>query len=170
LAARNVGDDPEATMKVLYTAEAVATGGRDGRARTSDGTLDLSLKPPKELGGPGGEATNPEQLLAAGYGACFLNAVSLLARSQKISAKQFSVTTRVDLGQTDDGGFGLQAELHCELPGVEQDQAEALVRRAYDVCPFSKAMRGNIEVPLLVGGRQLEEEVGDTPRPEARVN
>jgi lipoyl-dependent peroxiredoxin len=149
-------------MKVLYTAEAIATGGRDGRARTSDGTLDVLLKPPKELGGPGGDATNPEQLFAAGYGACFLNAVSLLARMEKISAKQFSITTRVGLGQTDDGGFGLQAELHCELPDIEPDQAESLVRSAYDVCPFSKATRGNIEVALFVGGRPLEEAVPAT--------
>src|SRR6266480_2775028 len=85
-------------MNVLYTAEATATGGRDGRARTSDGTLDLSLKPPKELGGPGGDATNPEQLFAAGYGACYLSALSLIARSQKISAKKFSVNARIDLG------------------------------------------------------------------------
>ena len=113
----------EATLKVLYTAEATATGGRDGRARTPEGNLDLSLKPPKELGGPGGEPTNPEQLFAAGYGACFLSAVSLIARMQKISAKEFSVTAKVDLGQTDDGGFGIQAELHCELPGVDSDKA-----------------------------------------------
>ena len=84
-------------MKVLYTAEATATGGRDGRARTPEGNLDLCLKPPKELGGPGGDPTNPEQLFAAGYGACFLSAVSLLARMQKISAKEFSVTAKVDL-------------------------------------------------------------------------
>ena len=106
-------------MKVLYTAEATATGGRDGRARTPEGNLDLSLKPPKELGGPGGEPTNPEQLFAAGYSACFLSALSLISRMQKISAKEFTVTGKVDLGQTEDGGFGIQTELHCSMPGVE---------------------------------------------------
>jgi Ohr subfamily peroxiredoxin len=143
-------------MTVLYTAEAMATGGRDGRARTSDGVLDVSLKPPRELGGPGGEATNPEQLFALGYGACFLSALSLLARSQKISAKQFSVTARVDLGQTDDGGFGIRAELHCDLPNLEREEAEKLVRRAYKTCPYSKATRGNIEVALYAGESKVE--------------
>jgi lipoyl-dependent peroxiredoxin len=143
-------------MNVLYTAEATATGGRDGRARSSDGVLDLSLKPPKELGGPGGDATNPEQLFAAGYSACFLSALSLIARSQKISAKQFSVTALVDLGQTDDGGFGVGAELRCELPNVERAEAERLVRSAYKACPYSKATRGNIDVALYAGDGKVE--------------
>ena len=142
-------------MNVLYTAEATATGGRDGRARTSDGNLDLSLKPPKELGGPDGDATNPEQLFAAGYGACFLSALSLIARSQKISAKEFSVRARVDLGQTDGGGFGIGAELRCDLPKVDQELAEKLVRRAYEECPYSKATRGNIEVALYAGDAKV---------------
>jgi lipoyl-dependent peroxiredoxin len=144
-------------LKVLYTAEATATGGRDGRARTPEGNLDLSLKPPKELGGPGGEPTNPEQLFAAGYGACFLSAMSLIARMQKISAKEFSVTAKVDLGQTDDGGFGLRAELHCELPGVDPDTAEGLVRAAYGACPYSKATRGNMHTALFLGGERIGE-------------
>jgi lipoyl-dependent peroxiredoxin len=143
-------------MNVLYTAEATATGGRDGRARSSDGVLDLSLKPPKELGGPGGDATNPEQLFAAGYGACYLSALSLIARSQKISAKEFSVTARVDLGQTDDGGFGIGAELRCDLPNVAQEEAERLVRSAYKACPYSKATRGNIDVALYAGESKVE--------------
>ena len=135
-------------MKVLYTAEATSTGGRDGRARTAEGNLDLSLKPPKELGGPEGDATNPEQLFALGFSSCFLSALSLLARSEKISAKEFTVTARVDLGQTDDGGFGIQAELDCKLPGVEEDKAGELVRKAHHVCPYSKATRGNIDVQI----------------------
>jgi lipoyl-dependent peroxiredoxin len=143
-------------LKVLYTAEATATGGRDGRARTPEGNLDLSLKPPKELGGPGGEPTNPEQLFAAGYGACYLSALSLIARMQKISAKEFSVTAKVDLGQTDDGGFGIQAELHCELPGVDSDKAEELVRAAYGACPYSKATRGSMETALFLDGERVE--------------
>jgi len=143
-------------LKVLYTAEATVTGGRDGRARTSEGNLDLSLKPPKELGGPGGEPTNPEQLFACGYGACYLSALSLIARMQKISAKEFSVNAKVDLGQTDDGGFGIQAELHCDLPGVDPEKAEELVRTAYDHCPFSKATRGSMRTDLFIGDQPVE--------------
>ncbi len=143
-------------MNVLYTAEATATGGRDGSARTSDGNLDVKLKVPKELGGPGGEnTTNPEQLFAAGYGACFLSALSLLARSQKISAREFSITARVDLGQSDDGGFDIQAELHCELPGVEDAKAQELVAQAYKVCPYSRATRGNIGIKLFAGADEV---------------
>jgi lipoyl-dependent peroxiredoxin len=143
-------------MNVLYTAEATATGGRDGRARSPDGYLDLNLKPPKEVGGPDEPATNPEQLFAAGYSACFLSALSLIARSQKISAKAFTVTARVDLGQTDDGGFGIATELRCELPDVEQELAEKLVQSAYEHCPYSKATRGNIPITIYAGENSLE--------------
>jgi osmotically inducible protein OsmC len=143
-------------LNVLYTAEATATGGRDGRARTREGNLDLSLKPPKELGGPGGEPTNPEQLFAAGYSACFLSAVSLIARMQKISAKEFSVTAKVDLGQSDDGGFDVQAELHCDLPGVDQEKGEELLRAAYRACPYSRATRGNMETAIFLDGKRVE--------------
>jgi osmotically inducible protein OsmC len=143
-------------LKVLYTAEATATGGRDGRARTPEGNLDLSLKPPQELGGPGGEPTNPEQLFAAGYSACFLSALSLIARMQKISAKEFSVTGKVDLGQTDDGGFGIQAALHCDMPGVEADKAQELIRAAYANCPYSKATRGSMQTALFLGEEPVE--------------
>jgi lipoyl-dependent peroxiredoxin len=150
-------------VKVLYTAEAMATGGRDGRAKSAEGNLDLSLKPPKELGGPGGDPTNPEQLFALGYGACFLSALSLIARMQKISAKEFSVRSRVDLGQTEDMSFGIQAELHCELPGVEQDKAEELVRTAYQHCPYSKATKGNMQTALFVGEKRLEDQPAGQP-------
>jgi Ohr subfamily peroxiredoxin len=143
-------------VKVLYTAEATATGGRDGRARTAEGNLDLSLKPPKELGGPGGDPTNPEQLFALGYGACFLSAVSLIARMQKISAKEFSVTAKVDLVASDEGAFDVQAELHCELPGVDPEKADKLVRAAYRGCPYSRATRGNMVTSLFCGGRPVE--------------
>jgi lipoyl-dependent peroxiredoxin len=143
-------------MNVLYTAEATATGGRDGRARTSDGVLDLSLKPPKELGGPGGDTTNPEQLFAAGYGACYLSALSLIARSQKISARKFSVRALVELGHFEGDGFGIAAELHCDLPEVDQAVAEDLVRRAYRECPYSKATRGNIDVAIYAGDVKVD--------------
>jgi Ohr subfamily peroxiredoxin len=144
-------------MEALYTAHATAKGGRDGITRSSDGVLDLKLATPKEMGGPGGEgATNPEQLFAAGYGSCFLSALSLVARSQKISAREFSVTAAVTIGK-DDGGFGLAVELRSELPGVDEETAAELVRKAHEVCPYSKATRGNIEVALSVGDAQLAE-------------
>lgn len=143
-------------MNVLYTAEATSVGGRDGRVKTSRGNLDLPVKPPKEIGGPDGDATNPEELFACGFSSCFLSALSLIARMQKISAKKFTVTTRVDLVGTDEGGFGIQAELDCELPDVEEEKAEELVRLAHDHCPYSKATRGNIEVGLLISGRRIE--------------
>jgi osmotically inducible protein OsmC len=143
-------------LNVLYTAEATATGGRDGRARTREGNLDVSLKPPKELGGPGGEPTNPEQLFAAGYSACFLSAVSIIARMQKISAKEFTVTAKVDLGQSEDGGFDVQAELHCELPGVEPEKGGELLRAAYSACPYSRATRGNMETAIFLDGKRVE--------------
>jgi Ohr subfamily peroxiredoxin len=146
-------------LKVLYTAKATSTGGRDGRAKTPEGNLDLSLKPPKELGGPGGEPTNPEQLFALGYSACFLSALSLIARMQKISAKEFSVTGKVDLGSTEDGGFAIQAELHCDMPGVEPEKAEELIRTAYTHCPYSKATRGSMETTLFLGEEPVAKEL-----------
>jgi lipoyl-dependent peroxiredoxin len=141
-------------VKPLYTATATCTGGRDGRAQGSGNHPDLLIKPPVELGGRPAdqpEATNPEELFALGYGACFLSALSLVARGQKISAKAFSIDSRVVLGQEDDGGFGLAVELHGTLPGVEGDKAAELMRTAHSVCPYSKATRGNVEVALFVG-------------------
>jgi Ohr subfamily peroxiredoxin len=140
-------------VKPLYTATATCTGGRDGRAQGSGHHPDLLIKPPAELGGPADqpEATNPEELFALGYGACFLSALSLVARGQKISAKAFSIASRVVLGQEDDGGFGLAVELHGTLPGVADDKAAELMRTAHSVCPYSKATRGNVEVALFVG-------------------
>lgn len=143
-------------MDPLYTAQATATGGRDGSTRSSDGVLDLKLATPKEMGGPGGEgATNPEQLFAAGYGSCFLSALQLVARSQKMSAKDFSVTAEVGIGK-DETSFGLRVDLRGELPGVDADTAADLMRKAHGVCPYSKATRGNIEVGLAVGDTRLE--------------
>ena len=145
-------------MKALYTAGAHNTGGRDGRARAADGNPDLVIKPPPELGGPADqpESTNPEELFALGYGACFLSALSLVARGQKISATAFEIDSKVVLGQEDDGGFGLAVELHGTLPGVEPGKAAELMKTAHTVCPYSRATRGNIEVALFVG----EEPVG----------
>jgi osmotically inducible protein OsmC len=136
-------------MHVLYTARSHNVGGRDGRATTADGNPDLVVKPPKEMGGPDmPEATNPEELFALGYGACFLSALSLVARSQKISAKEFAIDSVVRLQADDEGNFGLGVELHGTLPGVEDEQAANLMHRAHAVCPYSKATRGNIDVKL----------------------
>jgi lipoyl-dependent peroxiredoxin len=137
-------------MQVLYTAEATAWGGRDGRAASSDNVLDVQLAVPKELGGPGGAATNPEQLFAAGYAACFHSALKLVARGQGVDADESAVTARVGIGANDAGGFALTVELEAELPGVDRDTAEALVARAHEVCPYSNATRGNVDVVLSV--------------------
>jgi osmotically inducible protein OsmC len=144
-------------MNVLYTAKARATGGRDGRATSADGHPDLLLKPPPAMGGPADqpEATNHEELFALGYGACFLSALSLVARGQKISAKAFTIDSAVSIGSDDEGGFGLAVELHGDLPGVDPDKAAELMRTAHTVCPYSKATRGNIEVVLFLGDQAL---------------
>lgn len=138
------------TIKALYTATATATGGRDGRAVSSDGILDVKLTTPRELGGQGGEATNPEQLFAAGYSACFIGALKFVAGQQK---KQLpadsSITGKVGIGQIP-GGFGLEVELNISLPGFDKAEAEALVEAAHQVCPYSNATRGNIKVDLNV--------------------
>ena len=137
-------------MKVLYTAVATATGGRDGRAISSDNNLDVKLATPKELGGAGGDATNPEQLFAAGYSACFIGALKFVASQSKRSIPaDASITARVGIGQIP-GGFGLDIDLNINLPGLEQADAQALVDAAHQVCPYSNATRGNVDVRLHV--------------------
>ncbi|AHL34664.1 organic hydroperoxide resistance protein [Pseudomonas brassicacearum] len=137
-------------MKALYTAVATATGGRDGRAVSSDGILDVKLTTPKELGGAGGEATNPEQLFAAGYSACFIGALKFVASQSKRSIPaDASITAHVGIGQIP-GGFGLDIDLHISLPGLDQADAQALVDAAHQVCPYSNATRGNVDVRLHV--------------------
>ncbi|WP_085717859.1 organic hydroperoxide resistance protein [Pseudomonas sp. B28(2017)] len=137
-------------MKVLYTAVATATGGRDGRAISSDNNLDVKLATPKELGGAGGDATNPEQLFAAGYSACFIGALKFVASQSKRSIPaDASITARVGIGQIP-GGFGLDIDLNINLPGLEQADAQALVEAAHQVCPYSNATRGNVDVRLHV--------------------
>jgi len=137
-------------VHVLYTAEAVAIGaGRAGEVRSSDGVIDEQLAIPKELGGPGGDATNPEQLFAAGYAACFNSAVALVARRSKVELSSSSVTAKVGIG-TQSGGFGLTVTLLVDLPGVDKPVAEDIVAKAHMVCPYSNATRGNIEVELQV--------------------
>ena len=137
-------------MNVLYTAVATATGGRDGRAVSSDKVLDVKLTTPKELGGAGGEATNPEQLFAAGYSACFIGALKFVASQTKRSIPaDASITAHVGIGQIP-AGFGLDIDLHISLPGLEQSDAQALVEAAHQVCPYSNATRGNVDVRLHV--------------------
>ena len=124
-------------MQIAYRTKATVTGGRDGKAVTEDGKLNVKLITPKELGGPGGEATNPEQLFAAGYAACFLSAIKYVARNQKIAVSDSStINASVGVGPRDDGkGFGLDVALQVSLPGLERAQAEALVEQAHVVCP-----------------------------------
>lgn len=136
--------------KVLYRAEAKATGGRDGRAVSSDNALDVKLTTPQALGGPGGEGTNPEQLFAAGYSACFLSALKLVAGKAKVALPaESSVQGQVGIGPVG-AGFGLEVALTVSLPGLDQAQAEQLVNKAHEVCPYSNATRGNIDVTLVV--------------------
>jgi osmotically inducible protein OsmC len=144
-------------MKVLYTAEATITGGRDkGHGRTSDGVLDVQLRAPAELGGE--EAgTNPEQLFAVGYAACFESALKTVARREKVDADDVSIDSRVSLGPADERTFTLAVQLDVTLPGIDDDQAAELVQAAHKVCPYSNATRGNIDVALTANGRRLEE-------------
>jgi lipoyl-dependent peroxiredoxin len=137
-------------MDTLYTAVSTATGGRDGRAVSSDKALDVKLSTPKELGGAGGDGTNPEQLFAAGYSACFIGALKFVASQTKASIPaDASITAHVGIGQIP-GGFGLDIDLHISLPGLEQAAAQALVDAAHKVCPYSNATRGNVDVRLHV--------------------
>lgn len=138
-------------MQILYKAQATATGGRDGRAVTSDNKLDTRLSTPKELGGSGGEGTNPEQLFAAGYSACFLSALKFVAMHAKVAIPaEAAVTADVGIGPNGQGGFGLSANLLVSLPGLERAAAQALVNKAHEVCPYSNATRGNIEVQVAL--------------------
>jgi Ohr subfamily peroxiredoxin len=136
-------------VDILYTAEATAWGGREGRSATTDGTLDVQLAVPKELGGPGG-ATNPEQLFAVGYASCFHSALKVVARRDKLDVSESAVTARVGLGMHESGAFNIAVELEAELPGIDRALAEALVAKAHKVCPYSNATRGNVEVTLTV--------------------
>ncbi|MCH2394825.1 organic hydroperoxide resistance protein [Oceanibaculum sp.] len=139
-------------MKILYTTEATSTGGRDGKSATKDGALSVTLNTPKELGGAGGDGTNPEQLFAAGYSACFLGALKFVAGKEKVKVPEdTSVTASVGIGPRDDGqGFGIKADLTIAIPGLDRKTAEDLVQKAHVVCPYSHATKGNIEVSLTV--------------------
>ena len=136
-------------MTALYATRARAIGGRSGRVATSDGLLSLHLAIPSELGGPGG-ATNPEQLFAAGYAACFENAVRLIADGQKLPLKEAAVTANVELHRPPAGGYTLAISLEVETEGLDQHTAEELVAQAHRVCPYSNAVRGNVDVGIIV--------------------
>ncbi len=136
--------------KILYTATATATGGREGRATSSDQALDVQLSTPRELGGAGGAGTNPEQLFAAGYSACFLGALKFVAGKQKVALPADTrISGKVGIGQIPTG-FGIEAELTISAPGIARDVLQALVEQAHVVCPYSNATRGNIDVTLIL--------------------
>jgi osmotically inducible protein OsmC len=139
-----------ALEKVLYTAHATSTGGRTGTSKSDDGRLSLSLSTPKELGGDGGQGTNPEQLFAAGYSACFIGAMKAVAGKMKISLPaDVSITADVGIGPIPNG-FGIQVAMSISIPGMDKAAAEQLVAAAHQVCPYSNATRGNIDVSLTV--------------------
>lgn len=138
-------------MSSLYTAVATATGGRNGHTKSSDGVVDFETSIPKSMGGPGKEgATNPEQLFAAGYAACFCSAVEYVARMQKLDASGTAVTADVGIGAKEGGGFELSVTLEVHIPALDHDAAHALVEAAHQVCPYSNATRGNIPVELKI--------------------
>jgi len=137
--------------KVLYTAQVTTNGGRIGNSKSSDGALEVTLTTPKELGGPGGNGTNPEQLFAAGYSACFLGAMKFIAMQEKIKVPEnATITGIVGFGPASTGGFGIEVELKISLPGMNPSEAKALVDKAHKACPYSNATRGNIDVRLTI--------------------
>jgi lipoyl-dependent peroxiredoxin len=139
------------TIEAVYTASATATGdGRNGHVRSVDGVLDFDLAVPKEMGGPGGALPNPEEFFAAGYAACFHSALRGIARRKKIDLTDTAITVDVGIGANGQGGFGLTVAIEAELPGLDGDQARELLEAAHQVCPYSNATRGNVDVTLTV--------------------
>ena len=137
-------------IEPLYTTEAIATGGgRNGHVRTADGRVDMDLAIPAEMGGSG-DGANPEQLFAAGYAACFHSALQTVARAQKVKITDSSVGARVQIGSNGEGGFGLAVQLEVVIPDLPHEQAQALADAAHQVCPYSNATRGNIDVAITV--------------------
>ncbi len=139
------------SIDVKYTAIASATGGREGSAQSDDGRFEAKLSTPKELGGAGGDGTNPEQLFAAGYAACFIGALKVAGQQIKLKVpEETKVTATVGIGPRAAGGFGITADLVVELPGVDRAEAEQVVALAHEICPYSNATRGNLDVGLTV--------------------
>lgn len=136
-------------MKILYTADATATGGRNGQVKSNNGVLNLQVRAPKAMGGANDDYTNPEQLFAAGYAACFDSALNHTIRSEKIKTGETSVTAKVSIGPLEGGVFGLAVELEVNISEVSIEEAQRLTERAHQVCPYSNATRNNIEVSLV---------------------
>ncbi|PHM18994.1 MAG: organic hydroperoxide resistance protein [Curvibacter sp. PD_MW3] len=137
-------------MKTLYQTRASATGGRNGHVVSQDGMLDLRLAIPKEMGGPGGALTNPEQMFAAGYAACFDSALAFVAGQRKIKLQGTQVDATVGIGPNDKGGFGLAVTLEVTIPDLPREEAQALMEATHQVCPYSNALRGNVPVELIL--------------------
>ncbi len=139
------------SVDVKYQTTATANGGRDGAAKSEDGVLDVKLTTPKELGGAGGDGTNPEQLFAAGYAACFIGAMKVAAGPLKLRVpNEVAVTSTVGIGPRSEGGFGIEVALKIDLPGLDKADAEKLVAAAHQICPYSNATRNNVDVKLTV--------------------
>ena|SRR6218665_171040 len=137
-------------MKTLYTTRVTAKGGRNGQVKSENAVLDLEVRMPKALGGASDDFTNPEMLFAAGYAACFDSALNLIISKSKIQTGETSVAAKVSIGQNEDGGFGLAAELDVNIPGVSIEKAQELTQKAHQICPYSNATRSNLEVKLSV--------------------
>ena len=137
-------------MKTLYNTAATAKGGRNGNVKSNNGVLNFEVRMPKGLGGANDDYANPEMLFAAGYAACFDSALNLIIKQGKIETGETEVTAKVSIGQLEDGGFGLAAELHANIPNVTLEEAQTLIEKAHQICPYSNATRGNIEVKLTV--------------------
>jgi len=144
-------------MNKLYTAKATATGGRNGNVKSSDGILDLELRTPKAMGGANDDYTNPEQLFAAGYAACFDSALNLIAKANNAAAGTATVTAEVSIGKNDKGGYGLAVVLNINIAGIDLAIAHDLSAKAHEICPYSNAIRGNVEVELVVTNEVLEQ-------------
>jgi osmotically inducible protein OsmC len=134
----------------MYTAKATATGGRNGQVKSADGALDIQIRMPKEMGGPSGTFLNPEILFAGGYAACFDSALNMIIKMEKVQTGTTAVTAEVSIGKLDNGGFGLAVKLDVEIPGIDREKAQELANKAHQVCPYSNATRGNVDVQLSV--------------------
>lgn len=139
------------SIDVKYSTTATSTGGRDGHARSEDGRFDMKLSTPRELGGAGGDGSNPEQLFAAGYSACFIGALKVAGQQLKVRLPDdVAVTATVGIGPRTAGGFGITTDLTVSLPGIDRDEAQKLVDAAHQICPYSNATRGNVDVGLTL--------------------
>lgn len=143
-------------ISILYTAEATVEGGREGHGRSSDGRVEVDLDIPAEMGGPGGPGTNPEQLFAVGYAACFQSALLRIATGRRLDVSGSRIIARVGIGPARGGGFALAVALDLEAPQIGRAEAVELMERAHEACPYSRATRGNIDVALSVGGMAIE--------------